>query len=468
MTELAEGIVAAIRGILNLSSPGAIVSGVKGVVSDEIKKLNPEADVTFTDYFNHTYIPDLVMEWSTPHAKEVRPVYLRSSLRPARAAEDIRDLASRAPVVLSLAPTADPRPYEGVRREMEAAPRVMVTDIGTVANLANDAIPAANEIVDMNQLTRAPLMSLAKTNLLRGGRGVIADAELARLTLAADLDPAEQLTSERLADFRAVATELFSEDASLRLRRAADVLRFGLLPGQDIEPTFEGRLSSSELRILIPYLLGRDEVTRSLQFWGYIGSMMELEDLEELWTTLAGVDITPLVLANLERWRARRAQLGINSEHNPDAPEEQPYWQLRSKLLSADAGPWRIYIASDGRRLKGRPSTQIPSWSEVQEPASTFALESVDLKGHARRVRVSAQASTNVYEDVATIHSSIDDDFKVTRLSVLAEEEKGVDVDFEGMTATGRHPQTIGTLSRICFSLLGHQTLTDTSAILDR
>jgi hypothetical protein len=465
MTEIADGVIASIRGILNLSSPDAIVSGVKGVVSDEIKKLNPEASVTYTDYFNHTYIPDLVMEWSTPNGKEVRPVYLRSSLRPARAADDVRGLAARAPVVLSLAPGVDPQPFERVRREVQSAPRVMVTDIATVANLANDNTPVAAHVADMDRLPSAPLMSLAKANLLRGGRGVIAQPELTRLTTAADLDPAEQLTDERLAEFRAVAREYFSDDASVRLRRASDVLRFGLVPGQDVEPRFEGRLSDSELRVLIPYLLARDEVTRSSEFWGYIGSMMELEDLEELWSTLPGVDITPLVIASLERWRGKRAQLGINSDHDPDEPTDEPYWQLRSKMLSADVGPWRIFIASDGRRLKGRPSGETPSWSELQEPARDFALESVDLKGYSRRVLVSAEASTNVYEDVATIHSSIDDDFKVATLTVLADGDEPVDVDFEGMTATGRRPQTVGMLSRVCFSLLGHRARVDTSAI---
>jgi hypothetical protein len=308
-------------------------------------------------------------------------------------------------------------------------------------------------------------MRLAKANLLRGGRGVIGQRELTRLTTAADLDPVEQLTNERLTEFRAVANEFFSEDASVRLRRAADVLRFGLLPGQGIEPRFEGRLSDSELRVLVPYLLAHDEVTRSPEFWGYVGSMMELEDLEELWSTLPEVDITPLVVANLDRWRAKRAQLGINSDHDPDAPPEEPYWQLRNKMLSADAGPWRIYFASDGRRLKGRPAGETPSWSDLQELARGFALESVDLKGYSRRVLVSAEASTNVYEDVDTIHSSIADNFKVASLTVLADRDEPIDVDFEGMTATGRSPQTIGVLSRVCFSLLGYHAQTDTSGI---
>jgi hypothetical protein len=157
--------------------------------------------------------------------------------------------------------------------------------------------------------------------------------------------------------------------------------------------------------------------------------------------------------------------LGINSDHDPDAPPEEPYWQLRSRMVSADAGPWRIYIASDGRRLKGRPVGETPSWSDLQEPARGFALESVDLKGYSRRVLVSAEASRNVYEDVDTIHSSIEDDFKVASLTVLADRDEPIDVDFEGMTATGRSPQTIKVLSRVCFSLLGYRVQTDTSAI---
>lgn len=466
MTEVADRIVASVRETLNLRSPEGIISGVKEIVSDEIKKLNPEASITYTDYFNHTYVPDLVIEWSNPNGKELRPVYLRSSLRPGRAADDVVGLASRAPVLLALAPTVEQQSYERARREIQSAPRVMVTDIGTVANLANDATPAVAEIVDLAGLPTAPLMSLAKANLLRGGRGVIAEPQLLRLTTAAHLDPTGQLTIERLVEFRAVASEYFQEDASLRLRRASDVLRLGLGPEQDLEPRFEGRLSDSELRVLVPYLLARDEVTRSPEFWGYIGSMMELEDLESLWATLRGIDITQLVVPNLERWRAKRAHLASQSEHDSDDLTEGSYWQLQNKMLSAEVGPWRIYITSDGRKLKGRPSGAVPTWSELEQAVSGLSLGSVDLKGYSRRVLVSADASTDVYEDVATIHSNIEDVFKVAALTVLTDDDDPVDVDFEGMTVTGRRPQTIATLSRICFSLLAHQTPTDTSAIL--
>jgi hypothetical protein len=73
-------------------------------------------------------------------------------------------------------------------------------------------------------------------------------------------------------------------------------------------------------------------------------------------------------------------------------------------MLSADAGPWRIYMASDGRKLKGRPAGETPNWTDLQEPARGFTLESVDLKGHSRRV--------------------------VASLTVLADSDGQIDVDF--------------------------------------
>jgi len=64
---------------------------VHQVVAKEMRSLDPTATTEVTDYFNHSYVPDLVVQWGVGRKAVERPIFLRHSLRSSRASGDLEN-----------------------------------------------------------------------------------------------------------------------------------------------------------------------------------------------------------------------------------------------------------------------------------------------------------------------------------------------------------------------------------------
>jgi hypothetical protein len=183
--------------------------------------------------------------------------------------------------------------------------------------------------------------------------------------------------------------------------------------------------------------------------------MISLKQLEQLAETIALDDLNRLVVANLGVWRAARAVVSFS----PEAPEQErpaPSWTIRAKMLAATAGAWRVHFTADKRKGGSRDDSTLVSWEDVSPTLSTSALSSVDLQGMTRRVRVSADDGSNVFADVDTISSTIEDDFRVRSLTLRPtdEESSDLELDFKTMTVEGRNA-VLGDLAFAAFNVLG-------------
>jgi hypothetical protein len=163
-----EAVTQQIRSAMLSSNPRDIIAGVKDAVAQEVGSLSPDAKIVMTDYFNHSYMPDLVLEWNDAGKSDIRPIFLRNTLRPYVTEEEVRTLARRDPVVLSLTAFADGSPrFDVLREQARETNRVLVTD---VASLADVAAPADAGGYHRGRVG-APLLRLVQANLLKGGRG---------------------------------------------------------------------------------------------------------------------------------------------------------------------------------------------------------------------------------------------------------------------------------------------------------
>ncbi|WP_410610990.1 hypothetical protein [Amycolatopsis sp. lyj-109] len=491
MSTRSVAVTEQIRSAMASNNADDIITGVKDAVAKEVTSLSPDAKIVCTDYFNHSYMPDLVVEWHDAGKLYARPIFLRNDLRPDVTEQDVRSLARQEPVVLSITALDEPSVAAGPLRERaREASRVLLTDVVSLADLA---APFDTPRSTPQGREEAPLLRLVQANVLKGGRGLLTPHDVERLARsAAPPENGAALTEQFLATFQETTDEMFTPDAALRLRRSAELLRLGLSTEVvDAIAGTSGELSEIELRVLIPYLLADETARTNTRLWQFIGSMMSLERLEELSDVLVDMDVTALVVPNLEVWTGKRAQLVINSSHDDDSTAElstpmlrnseldsedggkglndgDPFWFVRNRLLTAEAALWRLLIASDARRLKGRTDSTAANWDDIAPLINGLALDSVDLRGLSRRIYVGAEGDGDVSSDIARIRSSIDDSYQVTKVNVRRPDDESpgsLNVDFTEMTVTaGRGGASIASLVRAA-ELLAHRQPTDFSAL---
>ncbi|WP_406638475.1 hypothetical protein [Amycolatopsis sp. WGS_07] len=450
----------AVAAALNSTDQTDVIEGIKGAVISEIERLDPSANITSTDYFNHSYAPDFVLSWGS---KQDREVYLRYSLRSTQEARDVDLLGGTSPVFFSLDSRHDDAAVaEALENEFGQASGALVTNAPAIDGFTS------GDAADTGSVAQ-PLLSLFRRNVVRGGRGVLVSGTATRLQsplagggFEADL--------AYLNAFEETIPQIFRPEAATRLQRAAGIVRVARTgettlfehtddPDEPQQRVIGGKLEIDELKILLPYLLERANAIDSVAFWRYVGGMFSLKELEQLSETIGSTALNQLAKANLDVWRAARATVTFSPEEFDAADGErvEPYWSVHSRMLAATAGAWRVHFAPNKRRGSTRDDSRLARWEDVLPALATFTVSSVDLQGTTRRVQLSAEDNSNVFGDVGAIHNTIGDDFRVRSLSVQPtdEESSNLEVDFKTMTADGtnaligdlasaasRHPRT--------------------------
>ena len=101
--------------------PAGRIAVVKRAVGNEIISADPAVRVRFTDYFNHSLAPDLILEWPNEHRQ--RYLFVRPMGSNAWLLNDVRLVASQRPVVFALEDlgSADADPAVSPRKSLQAA-----------------------------------------------------------------------------------------------------------------------------------------------------------------------------------------------------------------------------------------------------------------------------------------------------------------------------------------------------------
>ncbi|MFF5182263.1 hypothetical protein ACFY30_00530 [Streptomyces sp. NPDC000345] len=450
--------------------PDDLISGVRSAVISQLKSLDPSTEIKATGYFNHSYVPDLILQWKEGGKKVERDVFLRFTLRSAALGKDVASLSWAAPIVLALKGEEDAETLEVVREEIDENSGLLVTDITAIEQFSSGgARPTAlwhDDVDPTPARVRFPLLALVRANVIRGGRGLLTTSTTQGLRRAATQDPETRDEISNLDEFTHVVGRLFRGEAAVRLERAAQLMKIGItgdtspliLPAVQLadaeRQVVDGRLSEAELRVVLPYLLGRSDVTADPLYWAHIGSMLSLESLEAIADDLVGVDLTRLVEPNLGRWLATRAALGFNVQEDSGS-SSAPRWEIRARMLNMIAGHYRIMLTADGRRIKGREESRPARWDRIRDQLNEFHLSGVTLQGLNRRVRVTGERDADVYRDVQSITANIHDSFHVPMVELRSRKESPIiTADFTRMVATAKNPVLARELIRVVTDVL--------------
>jgi hypothetical protein len=158
MNALTEAVRAAMTGYDLV----AVSTDVKDLICGELAKVDPTAEITRTDYFNHSYVPDIVVQWS---GQSPREVFTRFVSDPIQLGEDLKRIGREGPVLFNLSTATD----------------AVVGDIGDVPelNTALDNAPAVlltdTEATEYVRPASAKNLveRLVAANVLRAGRGYL-------------------------------------------------------------------------------------------------------------------------------------------------------------------------------------------------------------------------------------------------------------------------------------------------------
>lgn len=447
MSNLPVKFSEALHAAQDTTDPEAFIQRVKQTVAAELQELDPSATIRDTGYFNHSSIPDLVVDWRRD--KDQREVFLRHSYESVKAAEDTFYLQKRDPMLLTLSaeeasrvqpePTEPPDVSEVLEELMVSTlPDQFVAPIAWTERSADPSSrllltdPLAVDVIRSGEDGTTPIAHLVRANFLRGAKGHIDQPKAEELVQfdspAAGITPSSNLIHDT-----------FREDAAYRINRTAKLLELatqeGAFSDEDLA-SIGGRLSLPELSHLVPWLLQHGSVAPDSDFWRFLGEMMTFEDLESIREALEGIDVTPLIHANAHRWSAKRAYIGLATPHD-DAPDEsiRSYWAFERGAVGIDLGEHRLMLAHLGTMLKGRENESSVKWNDLSPSLSNHRLSKVDLRGIRRSVIINAEQTPDVRADVEEVTTSLDDDYFVNdvtlRFSAPGEREGFVEVDVQ-------------------------------------
>ncbi|MFZ2243100.1 MAG: hypothetical protein WAV90_26690 [Gordonia amarae] len=445
-----QGVLSAIQRAMHSSTPEDVIDGVKGIVAHQVSQLDATVKIDFTDYFNHTYMPDMVMRWKG--SANVRPLYIRNRLDLRVTTAEVRGLSGSEPVVMGLS-SVDSDTVGAVRESLGQRRQALVSDMISVSSLAEREPDESG----------SPLMEVVRSSIFRIGRGILDVDSAAGLRNAASravsIEP--DVAAKGLEDLKSTASSVYSEDGIHQISRVGQLIQSVTAGNTDLgfEST-TGQLSLAEACIVVPYILERDDISVDSPIWSRLSSLIDLPLIEDM-HELDDLDLTSLVTDNaLDSWTATRAYLTEDSAE--DRSDFVDSWFLKSGLLTCKVGRWNIiFTATDKRRLKGRVDSMLANWDDLEPFVRPLIVDSADLRGISRRVSIGAEQSGNVVRDVVNLAESIPDTYRVRSLDVRIPGslyDSTVDVEFDKMTASvSRGGLPVGELGTIVLLLLGHR-----------
>ena len=439
---------------------------VHKVVAQEMNTLDPTATTEITGYFNHSYMPDLVMHWGKGRESFERPVFLRHSLRSSRASGDLAnfDRNDLTAFYLSLAPEEPEEETQQLRARASEHrdSRVLVT-----------TVPALDDLAPTSD-SPDPVLGLVRSSIVRSAKGAIVESDVENLILPRD----RQIEQEELTAFSQTVESVFTQDAVVRINRVFGIVEQALADEPSVETLLlSGRLTETEIRELVPYLLSLEGVTRDRDFWVAVARLIDLTEIERMWSQFGDLDLTPLASAASGLWRAKRVQMSMRADAIDDEDfDRSPRWSVSGNLLSAEVGDWRLTFAHKATKMKAaNRSLTSARWDDLLPSLQSYTVTAADLRGVTTKSQYGAQESTqDMKQRITDFIETTDDSFHLPSVTVtvatgIGDDRSEIKADFTEMMLDANPDTNLETLTRTALTVLGYRyptRETDVAALL--
>jgi hypothetical protein len=353
----------AVRDALAIPAPAASQQATQEAVARRIDELSPGSSVKRTGYFNHSWIPDLVVG-----SKEDRDrsIFFRFDVKDPSFEEDLAYLSHERPLFLDLINGVDKNDGERTARQFDLEAALATDDRRNVLVTEVSAIDRFDaELKDHRDA------STATQQVVLGGRGVV-DPGAATSILESWQDAKTAAVGARPEDLRRALDEVDRYlDRIARLDLEQDLRSTWVAAGNDAE-AFPGSedwqlhdRSPREIAEFVASLVERDgEVTTDQ--WDAIARAV---DLTSLGHELAGLDrshegglVNDLVAAGMQYWTARFAYVPMLSS---DSLSGRFDWSYGRYALSINLIRRRAYFTNNGHKWGNVPKAKaLPELSD--------------------------------------------------------------------------------------------------------
>jgi hypothetical protein len=420
----------------NLEDADESIRRVKDIVSRTLRQADRDVDIIATDYFNHSYVPDLVIEWPRRGANARRQVYLRPTSDPLEIRLDVKEHASQRPLFIHLSKFEQDGGGAGSASAEVASlastakeTRSLVTDVGSFRELSAEGNSATSQLLP--------------SSVLRGGVGVLEESQ-ARDTARTVSEGFEgAMEADREATGRAlnaieeildpsVAMELSTFFESMWFASGGSPLEF---PG--LAHDLGSGLTPTRLRALIEVLDQENE-----EFWRRVGLSIDLSSFEGLHLVGSQPALQILMTTALPHLFAKTCSI-----RNLDEEGRTPssfIWQVEKGCLSLRGYGRHAWVAArrgDLPWLDDRGESNGPSALKLTERTRQGAtqLTSVELVGNGRSVTYRSEDADDFTGDslASTFDDALGGQAEITKASSILGAERLLEIDFRRRIAFG-------------------------------
>lgn len=385
----------ALEEAIRLPEHSDAVDRIKQAVINELRATDDRVAIKKTEYFNHSFIPDLVLHW--PRENEQRIMFLRPDPNPGYIQEDIEASGDQNSIFYCLAHLQERhQPAAQSLHESSRERQTLVTDPVGLSELES-------------QRRRHPVARLATSAVLQGARGLLDENRVVSVSDAVTqgIEAASRINAESTGSAVSVINDAFDPTRASRLNRLLQAVWVGA--GGD-SASFPGGLDFAEGldEEALSYLLNLDSIG-DFAFWRRLGRNLTLEKLTRLRVDDSQENFQLFVSANVDVLEAKGCRVVdtqptlSSSSESLEQDDREFAWGIEYGNLVLRNNHVAAYVAEKTDQLDAVPEVEDYGISfsafEQRATANQIRVNELTLAAGGRSVSYSSEGAINVARD---------------------------------------------------------------------
>ena len=445
--EIGATTLGRIQTALASASREETIHDVKRAVIDEFERVDRRVSVTSTEYFRHSYVPDLVLRWKDDVDRSERWVFLRSKVRPDYLLADVALVARDQPIIFGLLPTGTTRTADtrNIDSQVATAAEQLRERSSATGTLITDAVALDSLSVRPAESQPSSLIpDLVSRQIIRGGRGVYDEQTSKETTATINAGFAAAFTTSPEATFKAAASirEHIGEKSGERLLRLLLAIWIGSGGRSDQfpeAPVVGGPLSDDAIELLIA---GRD--IDDPDFWKRLGAV-SLPQIGRLNVGDRPSNLGRLIAVNADRIEGRWCR--VLADQPRTGSDGALQWGIERGLLALHGASFTAYLAEEKRELETVDPVRETGISVDELSARAVRADAdisdVTASGAGLIIGVASETHANVLDNPHTSDSVGAAAGNITKANATLKNRHTVVCDFPTTTASSRTRATL-------------------------